>query len=51
MDLEQKEFHQKIGLNKRKYTILPQGVHMNTVDKGKIEEYTQVVADVSSVTS
>ena len=48
MDLEQKEFYQKIGLNKRKYKILPQGVHMNTVDKGKIEEYTIRFEDLGS---
>ncbi len=48
MDLEQKEFHQKIGLNKRKYKILPQGVYMNTVDKGKIEEYTIRFEDLGS---
>lgn len=48
MNLEQKEFYQKIGLNKRKYKILPNGVYLNTVDKGKIEEYTIRFEDLGS---
>lgn len=48
MDKEQKEFFQKIGFNKRKYKILPNGVFLTTVDKGKIEEYTVRFEDLGS---